>query len=289
MARSRRLGTAIGLALLLGAASGILLWEPWHGPTILSLSSSHGVDTGDLPAFPLLAVAVAIGRGWAQDSRACPRWLTGRWAGPGSAVLLGVLLVLAGIIHRSDGGPPSADPGGAFDDARAVLLVGAVVWLCTVLASGRARWIDDRRRSWWPPVALLIAGSVVDAVLAPSATLIGPTLVAIWFAVSSSHRAAVASMYLIAAVFMGATVLSLAGEAGLEPAGNDPADARSAALGLLIVTAGALGARYGSSGGGRAIADTARCDSRGKKPAGHHAAVASMRKHRARTISRVLQ
>jgi len=50
------------VALLLGGACGIFLWEPWHGPVILSLSSRHGIDVGDLLALPLLALAIVIAR-----------------------------------------------------------------------------------------------------------------------------------------------------------------------------------------------------------------------------------
>ena len=58
---SGRLRAGIGIALLLGAFAAYQ-WAPWRGPIILSLSSTHGIDTGDLPAFALLAVAVAVGR-----------------------------------------------------------------------------------------------------------------------------------------------------------------------------------------------------------------------------------
>jgi hypothetical protein len=74
MARSGRLRTRIGVALLLGAACGIFLWGPWHGPTIVSLSSSHGIDAGDLPGLALLTLAIALAPARPQGARAGTRW-----------------------------------------------------------------------------------------------------------------------------------------------------------------------------------------------------------------------
>ena len=116
MARSGRLKAGIGVALLLGAAACVFLWAPWHGPIILSLSSSHGIDAGDLPGLALLALAIAIAPARAQDARAGPRWRAGRWIGPASAVVLGALL-LAGVVdqHVVRSLVPAA--GGTFDGA----------------------------------------------------------------------------------------------------------------------------------------------------------------------------
>jgi hypothetical protein len=61
----------VGVAVLLGAACAVVLWELWHGPVLLPLSVHHGVDAGDLPALPLLALAVAlIRRRYLQSSAA---------------------------------------------------------------------------------------------------------------------------------------------------------------------------------------------------------------------------
>ncbi len=459
MARSGRLRAGIGLALLLVASFGVFLLGRWHGPTILSLSSSHGIDAGDLPALALLALAIAISPARPHNGAAGPSWPAVRWIGPASAVVLGALLLVDlvdqdverslvpdgggtfdGAIQNADaeradpvnrwshlaltydgatlrlyvnGRPVSSeattgtilrttDPlwiggnqpygeyfqglidevrlydrplspsevradmsrpirratvtptgglvgayafdrgsgtlatdasgmgnagaiigatwttrgrvGGALrfhgtgdavrvpaspsldltdamtlsawnrpsksqtgwrtilhrqtdayylmaggggshnrlealDDARVALVAGAAVLLCVALASGRACWAGGRRRMWWLPVALFLAGSVVDAALAPSGTLIGVSLVALWYGATASHRGEAASMYLIAAVFTGLTVVSLAGEGGLEHARADGGTARSAALGVLLVTAGLLSAWYGSRGG----------------------------------------
>ena len=49
-----------GFALALLAGHG-----PWSGPELLSLSSSHGVNVGDLPVIAVwMIVAVAAWRQW---------------------------------------------------------------------------------------------------------------------------------------------------------------------------------------------------------------------------------
>ena len=456
MACRRRLTAATAVTLLVGAALVVVLWEPWHGPILLSLSPGHGVDTGDLPALPLLALAVAIGHARLRGARAAPRSPAARWGGPASAVALGALLLLAlvdvsggsalvsagggtfdgstrhtdgrqadpvnewshvaltydgatlrlyvngtevssratggairettdplwiggnrpygeyfegridevrvyrralspsqvrammstpitstrtasaglvgayafdtgsgsvavdasgkdntgaisgatwtthgrfgaalrfdgsgqvvrvpasasldlsnamtlsawiwpsqtqsgwrTILHRqtdayflaAGGGTPRQAGIGGLDNARAALVVGAAIWLLLMLGSDRAPWMGEQRGSWWLPVALFIAGSAVDAALAPSGTLIGPALLATWFAVTASRRGEAASMYLIVALFTAVTVVSLTGEGGIQLARDDGAIARSAALGLLLVAVGLVGARYGS-------------------------------------------
>ena len=57
---------------------------------------------------------------------------------------------------------------GALDNVLAALLVGATIWFCLTLGCGTARGVSGRRRAWWRPVALFLAGSLVDAALAPS-------------------------------------------------------------------------------------------------------------------------
>ena len=50
------------LALVLAAvAVGLVIVEPFpKGEVLLSLTSTHGVDTGDIPALALLLVAVSL-------------------------------------------------------------------------------------------------------------------------------------------------------------------------------------------------------------------------------------
>jgi hypothetical protein len=124
------------------------------------------------------------------------------------------------------------------------------IWFSVLLAHGGDRWVGRRRRSWGIPVALFLAGSVVDAALAPSLTLIGPALLATWMARTASHRGEAVSMYSLAALFVGATVVSVVSQGFLDVATED-GDVRSAALGLVLLAAGvpALATAYRVGGG----------------------------------------
>ena len=448
-----RSSAAAGLviSLLLAAAGAVFLWEPWHGPVVLRLSERHGLDAGDLPALPLIALAVVIGHARTRSLFARERWWMGRGAYAASAVLFGTLLLsvgvdavtsdaplvpagggtFAGSTKHADGrradsvgrwshlavtydgralrlyvggnevshlpasgpllrtsdplwiggnrpfgeyfrgvidevriydralgpdairadmstpitrrrGPLTAglvaayafDSGsgrvasdssgngnsgtllgatwsthgrfgrgvqfraagdvvrvppspsldltaamtlaawvlpteeqsgwrtvlyrqrdayflnagggdqlayllGPVDDARLALLLAAAVWFVVAL-----------RFPYWPLVALLVAGSVIDAAFSPANTLFGPALVAIWFARGAGHPVAAASMYAIAAACACLTVMSIS-PGGPELWLADGGVVRSAALGLLLVTAGVLSVRPGLAAGGR--------------------------------------
>jgi hypothetical protein len=152
------------------------------------------------------------------------------------------------ILHRqTDAYFLAAGGGGAdinlttLDGLRVAALIGAAVWLCTVLAGARGGWIGGERRSWWPPLALFVAGSVFDSAFAQSTMLVGPTLVAIWLAATATDRVETATMCLLAASFTAVSIGSLSGNG--DPTHDDGAIARSAALGVLFVTVGLLGAR----------------------------------------------
>ena len=55
--RRRRLVALV----LVAVAAGLVVVEPFpKGTVLLSLTSSHGVDAGDLPALALLLVAVSL-------------------------------------------------------------------------------------------------------------------------------------------------------------------------------------------------------------------------------------
>jgi hypothetical protein len=95
--------------LVLGATVGvvgIIVLELWHGPTVLALSGGHGVDTGDLLAVPLVVLAIAAAR-----RRFALLHVPRGWAGPVSALLLGALLMLVGVVAKSGG--PLVPAGGA--------------------------------------------------------------------------------------------------------------------------------------------------------------------------------
>lgn len=136
---------------------------------------------------------------------------------------------------------------GWLDDFRAGLLVAALVWFCVVIATGRDRSDADRRLSWWQPVALFAIGSLADAVLAPSGTLIAPTLVALWLAAAASNRAEAAAFLLAAVGFTGLTIASLVDLGGTDEwlSRTDGSIARAAAMGALFTMAGAARLRAG--------------------------------------------
>ena len=142
---------------------------------------------------------------------------------------------------------------GWLDDVRAALLIGAAIWFCVVIATGRGSADTDRRRSWWVPVGLFVLGSVVDAALAPSGTLAGPTLVALWLAANASSRAKAVSFLLGAAVLTGLTVASLTTWGAIDgPLSRDGgAIARTTALGALFVLAGLQAVRQSGHQAGR--------------------------------------
>ena len=435
----------IHIVLLLGAAGSIVALEAWHGPTLLSLSAGHGIDTGDLLALPLVVLAVAVARGQAGER------VPWSWAVPASAVTLGVLLLFAGVepnagTAKAGGGPlvpsgggtldgsirltsgttpfpvdrwsdvavtyegstlrlyvngrevssqattgtiqtpsnplwiggnrpygenfhglidesrvydhalseneirrdmampvaPAAGlvaayafdagsgttaadasgnhntgeirgatwaPGrygnalrfdgdaavvrvpaspslnltramtlsawirpsepqsgwrtivqrqtdayiltassdrqnrvGWIDDVRAGLVAAAAAWLCVMIATTRSPWSAARRRSWWLLVALFTLGSLADAAFAPSGTLIGPALVALWLAATAPDLVARVSFLVSAAICIGLTIGSLADIAGLEEtfARSDGATARTVALGGLFALVGLM-------------------------------------------------
>jgi hypothetical protein len=70
----------IFVAFLLVAAAAAIHWAPSRSRVVVSFSSTHGIDTGDLPALALLAMAlaVAVSQLRAQEARAALKRLAGR-------------------------------------------------------------------------------------------------------------------------------------------------------------------------------------------------------------------
>ena len=126
-------------------------------------------------------------------------------------------------------------------DPRFALVLGAAACLCVALVAGGARWLDAST-SWWPPIALFLAGSAIDVWLTGRGTVIGPTLVAIWYAVSARRRVVAMSMFAVAVALTGVTILALAGHSVDDLARDGDGVVRSAALGLVLITGGALAA-----------------------------------------------
>lgn len=130
--------------------------------------------------------------------------------------------------------------GGRVDDLRAAVLVAVAGWFGVIIATARAPVAPSRRRTWWLPLALFAMGSLVDAVFAPTGTLIGPALVAVWLAATASSRAELAVFTCTAVVCVGLTFGSLTAIAGLDTAisaEDGGAVARSAAVGALLMLA----------------------------------------------------
>jgi hypothetical protein len=121
---TRRVAWAVVVVLLV-LAGAIVWWEPWHGPIVVSLSSGHGIDTGDLLVVPLAAVALVLWRSTAlrSSARGSRRQAISRWAAPACAGVLGALLFVVGILDLSFGGPLLPAAGGTFDGQ--VLYTGA--------------------------------------------------------------------------------------------------------------------------------------------------------------------
>ena len=118
---ARRFAAGVGVACALVAATALAVAEPWHGPIVVSLSSGHGISSGDLVPVALLAVAVGLARsrsrpplrrtGDGARSAAVP---TASRRGPAAAVVLGVLLLVVSVVDLADRGPLVPAGGGTF-------------------------------------------------------------------------------------------------------------------------------------------------------------------------------
>jgi hypothetical protein len=145
-APARTAARVIGAALLLVAAA-IVLWEPWHGPIVISLSSSHGIDAGDAIALPLVLGSLLAWKAAARPEssrRLSDRTASWRWSGPAAAVLLGGLLIMVGTVNLGGAGPLLPAGGGTF--GRRVHYAG----------SGESSAVDT-----WTYVAVTYDGSVL--------------------------------------------------------------------------------------------------------------------------------
>ena len=106
-------------------------------------------------------------------------------------------------------------PIGALENVLiALLVVGDDLVLPDAAAWFRTA-VSGRRRTWWPPVALFLPGSLHQCRTRAFGHACRPDLRGgAWFAVTASHRVEAASMYLITTLSASLTVASLIGQGG---------------------------------------------------------------------------
>ena len=151
----------------LGAAAGVVVGEPWHGPVLLSLSTGHGIHAGNLAALPLVALAFLVGRrgspGLRSVGQPIRRALSRRWVGPAAAVLLGVLLLPAAIVdlpHRGSmvpSGGGTIDGGLLFVAGRSANPIGVWSYVALTYDGSRLRLFVDGQQAASQPTAGPIA------------------------------------------------------------------------------------------------------------------------------------
>ncbi len=139
-----------------------------------------------------------------------------------------------------DAGSDLEGAAGRVDDLLAGSVVAAAAWFSVVMVTGRGRWLGRRRQAWWVAAGLLLVGCVIDAVFAPSATLVGPALLAGWFAATARDRVEAVTGWLVATGLAVVTVASLADLdwLGIRMDRDDGGLARSAALGVTLFVIG---------------------------------------------------
>jgi hypothetical protein len=132
----------------------------------------------------------------------------------------------------------AALPLDRFDDLLAGLVVAALAALVATSVRSRGAWLGARRRSTWlVGVALVVLGLVVDGVTAPTVTIFGALLPAVWLAATAEgavERVVFASYAMIATGLMFAFSEPIE-RFGLRWDAADGSGARAAALGVLLV------------------------------------------------------
>ena len=134
------------------------------------------------------------------------------------------------------------DSGGLQDTLRIVLAIALGAWLGAAIATGRGPTTAARRHTWWLPALLFVVGSFVDAALAPSGTLFGCILVALWLAATAPSRLERVGFVAAAVVGSVVTVVALGDASGVSLAlmRNEGGTARTMMLGALLVLAALL-------------------------------------------------
>jgi hypothetical protein len=129
---------------------------------------------------------------------------------------------------------------GRVDDLLAASVVAAAACFAVVMAASRGRWLGRRRGAWPAAVVMILVGCLLDAAFAPSITLFGPALLAVWFALLADDGAEAAVGWLVTCALALVTAASLTDLAGVgtKMQRDDGGLARSAALGVTLVAIG---------------------------------------------------
>ena len=236
------LRTLAGLVALVGVLV-VFVIEPFHGPVLLSLAGSHGLDLGDVVAVPLALAALFLLRG----SR-CHRWTIrtqnavkqtgwdpmaiGLLAGGSGMVLVQVFreLDLSGTVPHI-GVVPAA-----------LTAAGLTVVALALLEPGSA---DE---TFGVPLAVVLGvlgiGLLIDATDGPAGSVVGPTLLAALLTITLGRRrlAALWSLGLLTVLFLLVDLSALVDlrflEADRELDGGGLM--RTGALGLVLLVVGVL-------------------------------------------------
>jgi hypothetical protein len=224
--------------LLLVAAAALIAFQPWHGATLLSVTADHGVDTGDLLAIPVLVLAA-----WLVDAPRRARGLVAglprrEHLGPAALAAVGVAALLISALDVT-----GLDHGVVANAVAPALLALAGSALLVVVLSGTPVWVCSAPRSALTPWLVLLAGLLVDAFFPPTGTVVGPTLLAGYLAVTARSGWIAAGLALIAAGLIAANIMSIADIGGVDVlmARSEGAAARTAALGLVLTAAAIAG------------------------------------------------
>jgi hypothetical protein len=232
-----------GGLVLLGVAALAVVAPLFHGPVLLSLSGTHGIDLGDLIALPFALLGIWMLQG-TPLAVAMLRWeekLQRRVRDPISFALLacGTGLVLVYVF-----GDIAASDTIAHAGALPVLIVAVSALMLGLLLSAPGAAVDVFGLPIWALLVILIAGLLVDATDGASGAVVGPTLLAAALSLTLGRRRAAAAwtFALTTVVFVVLDLQSLVDVRFLEPQRelNGGGASRTAALGVILLLVGIL-------------------------------------------------
>ena len=159
-----------------------------------------------------------------------------------------------------------SDPAGfgprLSDRLAAGLVLAAVGWFALELVAGGGWWISDQSQRAATAAALLVIGSLLDAVSASRATVWAPLLLAAWFGTIARMRRDSAVGLVLTTMFTFVTLIAFFARNGVGArlAAHNGSTTRTAAFGVLLVVIGLLRLfrRSSPSSGGRRTASCAR-------------------------------